>query len=513
MADDIRIDCDQVSLETPGTGASAPTGQIPASSVPASNEVHPFAINAQAQVAKPDPASQVADAENAAPPLPGTLNLDQKDAIEGGGADPISEAPPSTTTTPPIVTPLKPASWGVVEPVGPWCPDGLETELGFEPNYQNEIKYTTEIDDQWRLAAASKRGRMHAHHGTFREDALSTIHTNSFSFLCVCDGAGSSKLSRIGSEFTAQFLCKLVKEELLSHEGEIMKCSRASLPGNLRAILHLCLDTVARKLVDLSVTAQMLPKDFRCTILTVLHYHHPTGGIFLFGNVGDGFIAVKRRGQSAERIGTSDSGAFSGEVTCFMPDPQVSEFYKTSLEENPPIPEDEVDSYILCTDGVEDPFFPIHRTIDKIYGQLTEGYKEPIADVTYPEGQEPSSIIHAASPGDELLKWLSYEKRGENDDRTIVFTYRKSLAEPPIVTPAMVEMTPEEASPALDTTALPPVVKSWAVFCSPQVIFAMIVGGLVIANAFLIGALLGFTIGSHSTPLAIPNGCNSPIGP
>ena len=334
----------------------------------------------------------------------------------------------------PVSTSLRPATWVINEPREPWCPvvlAGLEERLGIKSDYNNELSYSINFGGDWLLAAATKRGRMHAHHGTHREDALWGALNSRFSFSCVCDGAGSSKLSRVGSEFTVRTLSRLVNEELVKYQSDILNCSKESLPVNLRAILNLCVDTVARELIGLAYKSGMEPKDFRCTVLTSLHYRHPTGGIFLFGNVGDGFLAVKREGRKAERIGTSDSGAFSGEVTCFMPDHQVTEFYRTSLDNNPIIADEDIEAYMLCTDGIEDPFFPIHRTVGEIFSQLFEGFQKPINDVRYPEGAKPSSIIHASAPGEELLKWLSFEKRGENDDRTIALIYRKSLLDLP----------------------------------------------------------------------------------
>jgi serine/threonine protein phosphatase PrpC len=375
-------------------------------------------------IADPAAKSISVDSSDDTTSVPEAVIPEHGDVDAGEAVVPVTEDESSANQPQHGFTTLKPATWRIEQPQESWCPNGLESELGFEPHYEHESKHSRDIGNHWRMASASKRGRMHAHNGTFREDALGFSVKDNFSFYCVCDGAGSSKLSRIGSEYTVQILCKLVQAELLAHENDIVKCSQESLPVNLRAILHLCLDTVARRLVALAEKAEMEPRDFRCTVLTVLHYRHPTGGIFLFGNVGDGFTAVKRKGFPAERVGTSDSGAFSGEVTCFMPDPQVTEFYRTSLEGNAPIPEDEVEAYMLCTDGVEDPFFPVHRTVDEIYNQITHGFQSSIKDVTYPEGSEPSSVIRAACPGEELLKWLSFEKRGENDDRTIIFVYR-----------------------------------------------------------------------------------------
>jgi serine/threonine protein phosphatase PrpC len=395
-------------------------------------------------------------------------------------------------------TPPKPATWEVKEPTEKWWPDALENETGLGSDYKNELQFSFNYGSNWMLAAGSKRGRMHAHHGTYREDALWGFAGENFTFSCVCDGAGASKLSRIGSEYTARKLSELVKKELGAHENEIVKCSKESLPGNLRSILHHCVDSVQRELLNLAAKGGMPPKDFRCTLLTTLHYRHPTGGIIICANVGDGFIAVKRNGQTAERIGTSDSGAFSGEVTCFMPDPEVAQYYKKSLEENRPIPDDDVEAYMLCTDGIEDPFFPIHRTVDDIYSQLLDGYKEPIKDVTYPAGNEPASIIRSKEPGAELLKWLNFEKRGENDDRTIALIYRSRLAENSVTEVAEGQKAVlEEPSAAIQPEPMQKT-SSDRDFAKLRVLEAMITGALLVASAFIVGLILGLKIGRNA---------------
>jgi hypothetical protein len=150
--------------------------------------------------------------------------------------------------------------------------------------------------------------------------------------------------------------------------------------------------------------------------------------VFLFGNVGDGFMAALKKNGEAIRIGGSHSGSYSGEVVCFVPDPGVNSYYQSSIEKIAPLPAEEVEAVLICTDGVEDPFFPIDKNIGDMFSQLKDGFHKPVGDVTYPEGCEPKSIVGAPNPGSELLRWLGYEKRGENDDRTAVLIYRNSLA-------------------------------------------------------------------------------------
>lgn len=322
----------------------------------------------------------------------------------------------------------KPATWESRDPEEPWCPKELEEFLDFEIHYENDLQAHTPTIGSWAVTAATKRGRMHAHHGTHREDAYAWKFTPSFAIYCVCDGAGSAQLSRIGSAFAVRSICDLVAGELLAKQKEIQTCSAASLHTNLKSVLHHAIAMTANRICEMADKSKRNANDFRCTVLTALHYRHPSGGFFVFGNVGDGFIALKRREKEAERIGVSDSGNFSGEVLCFMPDGQVGEYYKNSLDKLPMFSDEEVETVMLCTDGIEDPFFPVHKNIAAMYHQLEHGFDSELCGVNYPDSARPSSVLNAKEPAKELLKWLHFEKRGENDDRTILLVHKRSEA-------------------------------------------------------------------------------------
>ena len=504
MSDISKPEPDKDSTIDTGEGSPQPSESDTASPPPApSLEEALVAIKSDKSDLSPIGDIPLASAEATAPALePGDPPLDCLSDDKGDTKGPGAE----TAVPQPAPEPPKPATWGVKDPTEPWCPASLEGEIGFKVNYEHDDKWLCDFGSGWKIAAATKRGRMHAHNGTFREDALWEVKCEAFTFSVVCDGAGSSKLSRIGSEYTVRKISELVKKELQAHQEEIDKCSKESLPINLKVILYHCVDSVARGLVSLADKSGMEPKDFRCTLLTALHYRHKTGGILLFGNVGDGFLAVKKKGQPAERIGTSDSGAFSGEVTCFMPDPPVSEFYRKSIEENAAIPEEDVEAYILCTDGIEDPFFPVHRNVVGIFDQLFEGYREPIQDVTYPSGQEPTSITRSDDAGKELLKWLGFEKRGENDDRTIALIYREELALPPDDgTPEELEHLPESQETPIKAGEQE-IARSSPALISAAALWPMIIGALIFASGLLIGIFIGLKLGSGPKPSFIPVG-------
>jgi serine/threonine protein phosphatase PrpC len=322
------------------------------------------------------------------------------------------------------------AIWLTLDPVEPWCPTNLKEILNFEIDYRNELHEHEKTIGPWMLTVATKRGRMHAHEGSHREDAYAWKSHDLFAIYSVCDGAGSADLSRIGSEFTVREICRLVTEALLANQDKIQSCSADSLHSNLKSVLHYAVGQTARQLAELALKSELEAKEFCCTVLTALHYVHPSGGFYVFGNVGDGFIALKRRDKVAERIGASDSGAFSGEVLCFMPDPQVSEYYKNSLDRMEMFRDDEIEAVLLCTDGIEDPFFPVYKNIDALYKQLEFGFDAELCGVNYPTSARPSSVFNSTKPDEELIKWLNFEKRGENDDRTIMILHNRVSVKP-----------------------------------------------------------------------------------
>jgi hypothetical protein len=138
-----------------------------------------------------------------------------------------------------------------------------------------------------------------------------------------------------------------------------------------------------------------------------------------FCQVGDGFIAAVNDQGIATRYAASDSGAFSGEVGCFIPDDSAPSKAADSVGV---IEASDLESLILCSDGVEDPFYPVGKKAARIFRQLYQGVRAPLEDFVFQPVHGP--IIGAAKAKEHLGKWLSFVKKGENDDRTILVLHR-----------------------------------------------------------------------------------------
>jgi hypothetical protein len=126
-------------------------------------------------------------------------------------------------------------------------------------------------------------------------------------------------------------------------------------------------------------------------------------------------------------VGRADGGEFSGDVTCFVPDAcadaRGAEVHHAALAD--------VTDVLVASDGVEDPFYPIARTGAALFGQLRDGTGAPLADFQRQPTVGPAvgpDAPAADAAAARLAEWLTFEKRGENDDRTAVVLTRRPPA-------------------------------------------------------------------------------------
>lgn len=326
--------------------------------------------------------------------------------------------------------PLKPATWEQKEAKGEWCPDHIKPHLPYVPDkYENNIEAEIPVLPAWKSIVATRRGKMHAHHGTHREDAFGVENGPHFTVACVSDGAGSYQYSRIGSETTCREMTRLMKDSLLTEANELDALEGNALATALGAILQRSVIVACESLRSLATKSGAQPKDFRCTLLAAILYKSEKSGLALACQVGDGFIAGLKVTGSAARYGSSDSGEFSGEVNCFIPDESAPTKATESIAAIRAISLADLEALILCSDGIEDPFYPIDKKAAPIFEQLYSGVAAPLDGFTDQPKHGP--VIGVPNSAELLGQWLSFEKKGENDDRTILVLHRDSISVDP----------------------------------------------------------------------------------
>ena len=330
--------------------------------------------------------------------------------------------------------PPKPAVWMSKDATEAWCPAVIAPHLPWvSAGFKYEDNYADQADagiPGWHLSGATRRGRLHAQHGTHREDAFRWETGETFTIACVSDGAGSSKFSRVGSESICRDVTRLIRKALDEAKAKLVSSDSTELTNIVGRAMQESVRQASTSLHELAVKAPCEIKDFRCTMLLVVQYQHASGAVFLGSQVGDGFIQGLMQDGTTQRFGTPDSGKFSGEVSCFLPEVNaVEKAYKIFR-----IPHEKLQTLLLCTDGIEDAFFPIEKAAEGLFRQLNNGVQQKLDEFDAQKVHGP--ILGTLTDLVALQAWLDFEKRGENDDRTVLVLHRQqSVSTPPVIAP------------------------------------------------------------------------------
>ena len=304
-----------------------------------------------------------------------------------------------------------PATWVAREPGSAWCPDAIGALLGdeFVRAAAADPCVIAQGDEVWQVRGASVRGKSHAHRGEHRDDALAVHAANGLLLLCVADGAGSSALSRVGAAVTARLV---VERTAARHAAGSPDDAASSRLGT--AMAHAVHDAAVR-LHELAAAAGVSPTALRTTVILVAIY----GDLILVSQVGDGAVLMQRHDGSVLRVGAMRETAWAGEVTCFVPDAcamtQAAELRQASAGD--------MSLIALMTDGIDDPFHPLEQSGAALVEQWRHGTMEPIGTATQAIG---GPVLGST---DALLQWMTFEQRGEVDDRTLMLAWRTPAAD------------------------------------------------------------------------------------
>jgi serine/threonine protein phosphatase PrpC len=325
---------------------------------------------------------------------------------------------------------------------GDWTPDPLQSHLSedlqaldYDDNYECERNGC----NGWKVLGATRRGRMHAHHGTHREDAFDFACGPHFSILCVSDGAGSYQHSRVGAEMAVRIVRRELEGFFQRQSSALEILARPALVQIVGTAMGEAVKAAMEEIIALAGRAGCQPRDFRCTLLLTVLYTGPNASLLLASQIGDGFIATLDRSGLTQRQVTADSdsaGDFGGQVKCFLPDAEALPLaYRFK-----PLDPEKLEAVLLATDGIEDPFFPIARHGATIFRQFYDGVAETLPGFKQQAIHGP--ILGQARAKKRIHNWMKFEKRGENDDRTVLILHREPTRAPVEIRPA--EPVPSE---------------------------------------------------------------------
>lgn len=287
--------------------------------------------------------------------------------------------------------------------------------------------------DNVLMVAASKRGRSHAHVGSFRDDdfLLSYLPDGQWHIALVSDGAGSAKFSRRGSQIICHDGGKHLKGLLSGdggmqvqqatealHQARVTGASTDAAVGQLRNALYTTIGYtahhVAKAISDEVQTRQELGgtfKDYSSTALIGLCRRFPFGVLCATYWVGDGAVAVMRNDHGTVLLGESDSGEFSGQ-TRFLDPAEVTQ--EALLKRIRFELVDDFKAMVLMTDGISDPFFETEANLEN-HTKWVSLWDELDAKAQIEKRDGDVAV--------RLLDWLDFWSPGNHDDRTIAAIY------------------------------------------------------------------------------------------
>lgn len=270
--------------------------------------------------------------------------------------------------------------------------------------------------DGLAMIVASKRGRSHAHAGTFRDDDFKVDHdvVSGWRIMTVADGAGSAKKSRRGSQIATRIANESVFKGLNGERGKKLQealnafnsdPSKAQRP--VMEELYYLFGNAAREAVHAinteATTEGIQYKEFSTTLIITIHKKFSFGHFVGAYWVGDGGAGIYRKGQDLNVLGRADSGEFAGQTR----------FLDTSMVEPTEIMNrirfkvvDDFTAVVAMTDGITDPKFETDANIENI-----QKWDELWSDL--------APTTESLKPDFALLDWLDFWSAGNHDDRTI----------------------------------------------------------------------------------------------
>lgn len=313
------------------------------------------------------------------------------------------------------ISPDPKSLWKILEP-----PETLGDPKDHE---YNKLIPLVSGDNERNLFCASKRGRSHAHKATYRDDdvKIDYLKDSGWSIIAVADGAGSAKLSRVGSKIACEESVKFISQMLASENEKLSELieiinkedsseNEAQLQKILFEILAHAAYTSAKAIQTEAENRKLTINAFHTTLLLAIHKQYDFGHFIAGFWIGDGALAIYKKNEPITLLGKPDGGQYSGQ-TVFLTMKKYLETEALAKRIRYHIVKD-FTALIAMSDGVSDPEFGTDKNLfdhtfwDKLWEKLQNEF-----------------ISSNERKDKTLLNWLDFWAEGEHDDRSIAILY------------------------------------------------------------------------------------------
>lgn len=415
------------AAENAKKAAEAPPENSVSNQTPKANEKNASEI-AATHDSKPNSGEKTALEKNMEKPVKssdGHMDNSSKEQTEKTKETPLAPAPKLSDMT---VMEHTASIWQYKDIVD----DGTEMHSEFHK------KHT--LTESAEIIGARIRGKKHKHEGTNCDDYFETAVTDDCVIAVVCDGAGSKRLSRIGSRISAETAVNFLKEklaELFDKKPEIrsglcaelnstefmascgriapllQESARQAFVAQQSQIITLTADEKYIAALERVPVISDLYTTFLAAVIVPLVIDGKRETFLACVQIGDGCICAVNSKANSENclrlMGEADSGAFSGE-TEFLSDknsrPEI-------LGAKTRISRGSSDTILLMTDGVADDYFPAQPMIKRLFLDLSLNGILPMERGSYnaPGGEDPAPIrFKSVSPSQQSVA-LQYSKQ------------------------------------------------------------------------------------------------------
>ncbi len=226
----------------------------------------------------------------------------------------------------------------------------------------------------WTVFSASAIGPRNLEQGAAGQDASHCVVADDVLVAIVCDGAGSVRQGRMGSDFIARTLAEQLSSAL--HADRNLLNVQADGCARLEATIRSTIEAVRAHLADLAASHQLTLHDFSCTLLGCVA--SPGGGCFF--HIGDGF-AIQQGAAGDSVLSRPENGEYADE-TYFVTDENWQDHLRFT-----PLPAPERGCVIgLMSDGTAP--FAVNRARSGFFRPFIDPIAAYLRKATAPNGNE-----------------------------------------------------------------------------------------------------------------------------
>lgn len=192
------------------------------------------------------------------------------------------------------------------------------------------------MNKNWNIIGVAVQGKSHIKSNIVCQDKIYHLYKNNIFLMCLCDGAGSAKLSHIGAEQISQFICEDFSTNFDKYyENE-----------NANEVKSIVLNNTLKLLEELSLANKCDLKDLACTLLVVAIKEEKK----IVLHLGDGVIGYTKNNE-LKVLSSPENDEFANMTVFVTSQNAINKIKLYKVFDN------EIENFVLMSDGAGDSLY------------------------------------------------------------------------------------------------------------------------------------------------------------